>query len=161
MPKGYKHTLRSILDNTAWIPECGCRLWLGPINNAGYGQVPHECKKRLVHRLVKMMELGRTLSPKEEVLHKCDTKLCCNPAHLFVGSQSDNIQDMLRKGRGRPRYGTQHPRARCSPEIVNKIRVLQSQGHAMSAITDMVGMSYQIVRDVCTSRTWRHIPKET
>lgn len=32
--------------------------------------------------------------------HKCDVRWCCNPDHLFPGTQSDNMQDMVKKGRG-------------------------------------------------------------
>jgi len=38
------------------------------------------------------------------VLHRCDVSLCCNPAHLFLGTQTDNMHDAYQKGRltGRP-----------------------------------------------------------
>jgi hypothetical protein len=44
---------------------------------------------------------GATLGRTEFVLHRCDNRLCCNPAHLFVGTQRENIRDMMAKGRAR------------------------------------------------------------
>jgi hypothetical protein len=35
------------------------------------------------------------------VLHKCDNTICSNPDHLFLGTQKENIQDMLNKGRNK------------------------------------------------------------
>jgi len=37
-----------------------------------------------------------------DVLHRCDIPACCNPAHLFLGTQSDNAKDMWIKERGNP-----------------------------------------------------------
>jgi hypothetical protein len=36
-----------------------------------------------------------------KVCHRCDNPPCCRPDHLFVGTQKENLQDMLAKGRGR------------------------------------------------------------
>lgn len=46
--------------------------------------------------------LGGQLEEGKAVLHKCDTPACCNPAHLAVGSQRENMNDMYTKGRGSP-----------------------------------------------------------
>jgi hypothetical protein len=45
----------------------------------------------------------RPLAADEVVCHRCDTSLCVNPAHLWAGSQAENLVDMYSKGRARPR----------------------------------------------------------
>jgi len=46
------------------------------------------------------------------IMHKCDNKLCCNPKHLILGTQKDNIQDMLNKGRDNYLTGDEWRKAR-------------------------------------------------
>lgn len=55
--------------------------------------------RRYVHRLVWELYNGRALAHKEVVRHKCDNTKCCNPFHLIVGTQKDNVQDMLERER--------------------------------------------------------------
>src|SRR5262245_58279388 len=84
----------------------GCWLWDGSYSGGGYGTfyVGGRLKQMPAHRFSYEVHKG----PIPEglfVCHHCDVRECVNPDHLFVGTQSDNIQDMLIKKRGNPRRG--------------------------------------------------------
>lgn len=73
----------------------GCRLSRNKAR--GYGRVRSGGKLVLVHRLVWELTFW-TLPPWIHVLHRCDNPPCCNPDHLFIGTQRDNMRDRHRKG---------------------------------------------------------------
>lgn len=79
--------------------EKGCWLWPGSKNHKGYGQTGYRGKTKHVHR--KMFEIvrGLALATEQIVCHRCDIRECCNPAHLWLGTVSDNALDSARKGR--------------------------------------------------------------
>lgn len=74
------------------------------MNSKGYGVVGYKCddevKRRfLSHRVAVMLHTGQPMLPELQAMHSCDNRPCCNPKHLFTGSQSDNMQDCSKKGR--------------------------------------------------------------
>jgi hypothetical protein len=81
----------------------GCWIFTGALNNKGYGKIYLRTvnKKTIIvqpHRV--MYETHNGEIPKgKNVCHSCDTPACCNPDHLFVGTQKDNLHDMTDKGR--------------------------------------------------------------
>jgi DNA-binding transcriptional regulator YiaG len=62
-----------------------------------------------------------------QVLHKCDNALCVNPDHLFLGTQLDNIRDMVAKGRARSPRSTANGNGKLTDQEVWEIR--QLRGH--------------------------------
>ena len=88
------------------ITETGCWIWLGYCDRNGYGDIKVEYKSWRAHRFSWVLH-GGDIPEGQYVLHKCDEPSCVNPDHLFVGTQDDNIQDMIKKGRYRSRYDKQ------------------------------------------------------
>lgn len=82
-------------------PNSGCWLWSGALKDNAYGWMRNESGVHTrAHRLA--WGIYRGLIPDGMgVLHTCDVVACVNPEHLFLGSQQDNVADMMAKGRHR------------------------------------------------------------
>ena len=76
----------------------------------GYGRFSIDRKTYLAHRIA--WELVNDSIPDGKlILHRCDNPSCCNPTHLYCGTQSDNMQDALtRKGTTSEKRGYRHAR---------------------------------------------------
>lgn len=78
-----------------------CWHWNGYRNEGGYGVIIFDGFKFPVHRL--SFQHYKGMIPKNMVvMHECDTPSCYNPDHLFLGTQKENVEDMVRKGRRKP-----------------------------------------------------------
>ena len=75
-----------------------CWPYQGGVSDEGYGRITWMNQKFAAHRISYAIHYGPYL-PWLCVLHRCDNRLCCRPEHLFLGTQADNINDMVAKGR--------------------------------------------------------------
>jgi hypothetical protein len=114
-----------------------CWEWQGYITEKGYGRL-HLCEKGKyrflrAHRFA--WELMNGPIPEGQcICHHCDNRLCCNPAHLFMGTINDNNLDRARKGRGIGpggcMGGENNPRAKLTEAQVREIRRSYAAGEA-------------------------------
>lgn len=91
------------------IDASGCWNWLRTKDRLGYGRLKVQLGSRVNFRTTSAhryaYELWTGPIPKRMcVLHSCDNRGCCNPEHLFLGTQRDNMRDMHAKGRGPSGY---------------------------------------------------------
>lgn len=99
-----------------------CWNWQAYKTPRGYGQFsPTHDKPERANRFCWTICCG-PIPAGYYVLHSCDNPSCVNPAHLFLGTPQDNMDDMRRKGRARPRHGESHPCAKLSSADVHFIR---------------------------------------
>lgn len=81
----------------------GCIVWTGHLNR-GRGTFTFSCGSRtdkkhiLAHRVSATLKFGN-IPDGQVVCHTCDNPSCVNPDHLFLGTQKDNVQDCINKGR--------------------------------------------------------------
>src|ERR1035437_1939495 len=135
-----------------------CWPWTGFIMYKGYGWLPKVIEgstSRRTHRVAYEFTFGPV--PKDKyVCHSCDVRECCNPAHLWVGSPSDNNRDMLDKGRAR-RTGT---KKRVLTEAdVRSIRREYVKGKQPSQreLGEKYGVNGVTIYNIVVRKTWTHI----
>lgn len=99
-----KCDINKFMEQVEIIPFHSCWEWVGKKNWSGYGVVLHDGMQRGAHRF--SYELHKGEIPRSHViLHACDNRSCVRPEHLISGTQSENIRDMVRKGRGKNKWG--------------------------------------------------------
>jgi len=85
----------------------GCWFWLGGKNSDGYGSFNIGTHGTGAHRIAYTLEVGN-IPRGISVLHSCDNRACVRPDHLFLGTQLDNVTDMMEKGRGNKASGNRN-----------------------------------------------------
>jgi hypothetical protein len=90
-----------------------CWPWTARRDGCGYGTFKVDGKTVRASRQAWALTHG-DLGAGQRVCHSCDNPPCCNPAHLWAGTQKDNVLDMVAKGRHWTQRGTVcrngHPR---------------------------------------------------
>lgn len=162
----------------------GCWVWPKSHNpQTGYGQInTHKDGKHVLltaHRISYAATFG-PIPDGMSVLHRCDNRPCFNPAHLFVGTQTDNMRDMAKKGRYNPappaipwqhlhpervpRGASWKPRDMPKGSAHHMAKLCEADVAYIRASTDTTaslgrrfGVTPEAVGNIRRGKTWRHV----
>lgn len=88
-----------------------CWLWTGTRNSKGYGRFRDNDRMIVAHRIAWDLAGRGPIPAGMQLCHVCDVRACVNPEHLFLGTQSDNMRDCVKKGRHVPNPARGTPKA--------------------------------------------------
>jgi hypothetical protein len=131
--------------------DSGCWIWKAVVRSDGYGQFRVGPKMVGAHRV--SYELFKGAIPQGmRVLHRCDNPLCVNPEHLFLGTQADNVADMVQKGR--KAKGQKTNRTNLTEDDIRAIRAALGTN---VEIAKRYGVVPHTISRIRTGARWGHV----
>lgn len=138
------------------IDSSGCHVWQGHVDRAGYGRIMINRKNRRCHRVAWEMKKG-PIPPGKWILHRCDNPPCCNPDHLFLGTQTDNMVDMWAKGRHPTTVGESNGRTPLTAEQAILIKSARRDKASREQLAKQYGVSWFTIQNIQLGRSWGHL----
>lgn len=130
----------------------GCWNWLASLDADGYGSF----ESTVAHGVSWVLSHGEI--PKGiYVCHTCDNRACVNPAHLFLGTQLDNMKDMVSKGRGKDHHGENNPKAKLTTVDVEDIHALSCMGVSVEVLSKEFKVHPATIQWVLSGKSWKSI----
>ncbi len=142
------------LPTECWI-FTGCTV-------GGYGCIaaspPRRKGKNLKAHRVLWEDANGPIPEGLDCLHKCDVRACCNPEHLFLGTDVENAGDRHAKGRDADTKGTKNGRAKITEEQAKEIRTMYAAGgRTQREIGVEFGINDQMVSRIVAGKAWKHV----
>lgn len=137
-----------------------CWIWTACKDIGGYGNFRLKGKTVKSHRFSWEHFKGE-IPEGMKICHKCDTPACVNPDHLFLGTQKDNVIDMVAKGRDNHAFGETQGSSKLTWSDIDEIRNLYKRGRAPFASEYSVrGLAYKFdvsrsqIRRILQGKSW-------
>jgi NTP pyrophosphatase (non-canonical NTP hydrolase) len=131
-----------------------CWIWQGPLTNNNYGCFRIRGHEYMAHRVAFLLDNG-FLPYDKEVCHSCDNLTCVNPKHLFLGTQAENVQDIVKKGQNNPPRGEKSGKAKLRWENIFTIRGLYRQGKTQKELSKLFNISKKQISIIVNDKQWK------
>lgn len=155
--------IRTRAKEIAWEEnENGCWVCTSHVPNTyGYPQCRINYKFKMISHIMYEKFKGE-ITTGMLICHTCDNPTCINPEHLFLGTNLDNMADMVKKGRqshiGSPGLnGEKHPRAKLTEVQVTEI--LSIKGMRNKEIAHKFNISQERVSSIRTGQSWKYLQR--
>jgi hypothetical protein len=133
-----------------------CWPWKSTQTKSGYGRTWIDDKGYYAHRVIfnlanpGMIELRAPTNRKAQgfLMHLCDNRICCNPAHLRVANLRENNLDMREKGRVKHKTGGDHHRSVFTNLQIDEIMSLRNNGMTMRLIAEKMNANRSTVKSL-------------
>ncbi len=134
-----------------------CWIWKSSLNKDGYGNLGIGNNNFRSHRIAWELTNG-PIPPKMNVLHHCDVRACCNPSHLYLGTQKENRRDADLRGKTNLPKGSAHPNAKLTEAQVIEIRsTWKPWVYTARMLSAKYGVKKSVIVDILNGKTWKHI----
>lgn len=148
-----KSNVRRFLEDVS-VHIDGCWHWLGDTNKAGgYGAFYTDNKRILAHRYMWELVHDQLAPPDKVIMHSCDNTICVNPDHLKLGTQVENIIDMVSKDRHYVPKGTASPISKVTADLLFQARRLRRCGMNTPQIADKLGLGVSTIGHMLTTNS--------
>ena len=146
---------------TVCFGEDGCWIWKRSLHRDGYGNfaIERDGKWRaiLAHQYSYKL-FNDDFEDGLQVCHHCDNPACVNPNHLFIGTQKDNMQDMVSKNRGYDKRGEYNPKSKLTEHDVLKIRqYYDAKIFRQFELAKLFNVSSTHIGYIIHRESWKHI----
>ena len=138
-----RSAIERLLEKVEVVTESGCWIFMGNLSANGYGVIGNDFKddKKLYSAHRKTFEHFIGEIPKGlNVCHKCDVPSCCNPNHLFLGTQKQNMVDCKEKGRNS--IADKNGKSKITLEQANLIMQCKREGKNLKDLSRELPISY-------------------
>lgn len=148
MPLQTLERCRELMPARLKRSEGGCLNWDGPVTSKGYGLgMKADGKYVRAHRLAYRLHVG-AIPAGAHVLHHCDNRRCCEPTHLYLGSNEENIVDKMVRDRSGKKL--------CREQVA-RIKARLAAGESRRSLASAFGVNPSNITRIATGERWAHV----
>lgn len=134
--------------------ESGCWVWISAKSQYNYGYITYSYKNKVKHIRAHRYsyEVHKGEIPEGLIIcHSCDNRLCVNPDHLFIGTQEDNMRDMIKKKRQNISKG------KLTESDVLDIKKKLLDGYSLNKLAKMYNSTKGNISFIKRNKAWKHV----